>query len=278
MSPAFTQVQLKMEGERRRQEKQAVLIRTRVLSGTRAASACQMKSISQWEAVGTVPHGPFHHLSHFIHATTAASEAPHGCTWSHAYANSGYRVMKTIPMYECRTYCKQSIEEICAGEGGGNTWKRCIIWSDAREFARSKATRHFWKRGRCAIKSWAWRGSPCQDSGGLPLQSQSSVDDPCAARGWRFCVKNAEVFLQRWTAPSAIKRQLSIPRTPAERRTIRRPLAPSPLLFYLGFYSVCRVFGFFFFFCLMISAQSEIALLQRHIQRAAQPWSSFMQI
>lgn len=117
LSPAFTQVQLNMEGERRRQEKQAVLIRTWVLSGTRAASACQMKSISQWEAVGTVPHGPFHHLSHFIHATTARL-MPHWLHLEPCICQFGCRVMKTIPMYKCRTYCKQSIEEICAGGGG----------------------------------------------------------------------------------------------------------------------------------------------------------------
>lgn len=269
LSPALTQVQLNMEGERRRQEKQAVLIRTWVLSGTRAASACQMKSISQWEAAGTVPHGPFHHLSHFIHATTARLK-PHWLHLEPCICQFGYRVMKTIPMYECRIYCKQSIEEICAGGWGGcgDTWKRCIIGATC---------------GVCALESDAplldkalgMEGWPCQDSEGLPLQRQSSVDDHCAALGLRFCVKMLNSFCSA-EQHRALKRQLSIPRTPAKRRTIRRPLAPSPLLFYFGFYSVCRVF--FFFFCLMITAQSETALLQRHIQRAASQWSGFMQI
>lgn len=151
--------------------------------------------------MGTVPHGPFHHLSHFIHATGARLK-PHWLHLEPCICQYGCRVIKTIPMYECRTYCKQSIEEICAGWGGG--YMKALHNLERRaEFARSTATRHFWKRPM-RIGELGMEGSPCRDSEGLSTAETEPCGRPLCSSSFAFlCKKNAELFMQRRTAPSA---------------------------------------------------------------------------
>lgn len=97
-----------------RQEKQAVLIRSRVLSGTRAAPACQIKSISLWEAAGTERRGPsvlFAHLWSFQPRCQRSEDpaAAPGAVHINIYINA-------TPMYECRAHGQRSFDGICGSK------------------------------------------------------------------------------------------------------------------------------------------------------------------